>query len=202
MASLIENFPKQQLEQTGDPISLRTVEAWWYSLAADLYGEQKKWIPPRHSEWVEGTPGGDAEGSGCLLSWEPTSRTLLLAFRGSLQLIMSNLAISTGRTRLSLAAPFYLAPFAPLLHQGPAKHGMFGKSSDQAPAVVSQFNDSLREMHANIQETASRLMGDVRSPRHIRSCGFCSGGGLASIYAPCLRLIWPGADVVSHRGLM
>lgn len=120
---------------------------------------------------------GEATGSGAIVAWDHATCTLILSFKGGMDLITKTIANHQGHG-LAMVQPFYLHQLA----QG-------GRDA----RVLIQFDTTLELMHADIEAAIQRLKGG--RPRTIAVSGFCCAGGLAICAAPWLALRYPSADV-------
>jgi Lipase (class 3) len=177
MASIIQNFPAEQLSKKG-PALLRTVEAWYFSLSAYACSVDNGVNAPQPSIWV---PGKDAaQDAGCLCSYAKDTSTLVLAFDGGLPLVIRSLELHYSKEKLTTQRPFYFDP----------EDG----AGDDAE-VVTEYNTCFSSLLPGIETALSRLVPTEKTPLKVLCTGFCMGGGLAVLAAPWAALKWPTSDV-------
>ena len=176
MASIIPNFPSEQLARKG-PALLHTVEAWYFSLAAYACSLEGGLTPPQPSIWVSGQ--GVAIDAGVLVCWAEATSTLVLSFDGGLSLVLRSFDLHHSKAKLITKRPFYLKDC---------------DVSAEGAEVVAEYNAALQGMYPRLKSAIAKLIGG-KTPLRVLCTGFCMGGGLAVLSAPENALRWPQADV-------
>lgn len=176
MASIIPNFPSEQLARKG-PTLLHTVEAWYFSLSAYACGMEGGLTAPQPSIWISGQ--GAAVDAGVLVCWAEATSTLVLSFDGGLSLLLRSFDLHNSKEKLIMQRPFYLRP---------------SDTSAQGAEIVAEYNTALHGMYPGIKAAIAKLTAG-KTPLRVLCTGFCMGGGLAVVLAPWAALQWPQADI-------